>query len=274
VDYVKVKPIEFKPTPSDNGHQLEVELRIKVLTSQHEDMLFKVKIQGFIPITQEEVACLAIITPTIKVISKPEQLKKRTPTKKRTLTDMLVETISRIERKQDDQQKLIEKLIVNQNNQSINQTPAPQPEKRYRTEEPLDNLNFSWEELQLTNLSEKSEKKGSEFDEVFANLLKVYNNMKPEDKAEGVRKLIRNSSTRDTERISELLDLMWTEGLQKEPPVSSRESPTHTCSSGNCSCNPKGDNCTCGDCPHKLELERIEEFYKEFLSSGVNVPGF
>jgi len=41
VDFVKVKPIEFKSAPNeDSGDQCAVELRIKVLTSQHEDMFF------------------------------------------------------------------------------------------------------------------------------------------------------------------------------------------------------------------------------------------
>jgi hypothetical protein len=73
-------------------------------------MLFRVKIQGFNPITREPILGLCLFTPPIKVISKPEQIKKK-PSKKRTVTDTLVDTVSRIEKKQEEQRALIEKLI-------------------------------------------------------------------------------------------------------------------------------------------------------------------
>jgi hypothetical protein len=38
VDFVKLKPIEYKCVPNEGGDQVSVELRIKVLTSQHEDI--------------------------------------------------------------------------------------------------------------------------------------------------------------------------------------------------------------------------------------------
>lgn len=93
--------------------------------------------------------------------------------------------------------------------------------------------------------------------------------MQPEEKPETIRKLIRNSSTRDTERLSELLDLFWTEGLQKEPSYGSRPKERPAVIGGS-----KDAGCNCPDCPHRQELERIDEFYKEFLSTGVNMPGF
>jgi hypothetical protein len=39
VDFVKLKPIEYKCVPNEAGDQVSVELRIKVLTSQHEGIL-------------------------------------------------------------------------------------------------------------------------------------------------------------------------------------------------------------------------------------------
>jgi len=75
VDYVKVKPIDFKPTAIKNGSSLECELKIKVLSSQHEDMFFKIKIQGSNPTTKQEIENLYVYSPPIKVISKPEKRK-------------------------------------------------------------------------------------------------------------------------------------------------------------------------------------------------------
>jgi len=254
VDFVKVKPMEFKSTPSENGHLLDTELRIKVLTSQHEDLLFKVKIVGSNPITREEVPGLSVMSSPIKVISKPEQLKKKQPSKKRSVTDMLVDTINRIERKQEEQQKLIERLIHQQTEPTMNAS----IDKRQKIE------HAPWEELTIQTPNQKSEKTGPEFEEAFTNLIKSYNSMKPEEKPETVRKLIRNSSTRDTERLSELLDLFWSEGLQKE--LGNRPNRDRVLHS---TVVKDVDGCSCTECPHKLELERIDEFYKEFLSAAV-----
>jgi len=282
VDFIKTKPMEFKPTPTENGQQLEVELRIKVLSSQHEDMLFKVKLQGFNPVTKEEVSGLALITPAIKVISKPEQLKKKQPSKKRTITDMLVDTVTRIEKKQEDQQKLIERMLTQQSSSNV-------MEKRQKIDETIQSIsNLFWEEMNnesnqsnQSNVQKTEEKKEKEttavpeFEQAFANLIKAFNSMKPEEKPEIIRKLIRNSSTRDTERLSELLDLFWTEGLQREPSfVGKTNARERLAANSSMSMKEDGMGCSCGDCPHKQELERIDEFYKEFLASGVSVPGF
>jgi len=111
VDFVKIKPAEFKQTNNERADQTNLEMRIKVLTSQHEDMFFRAKIVALDPKTGREFnPSIFCYSDPIKVISKPEQIKKKKPTKKRTLTDMLVETVTRIEKQQTDQQKLIEKI--------------------------------------------------------------------------------------------------------------------------------------------------------------------
>jgi hypothetical protein len=264
VDFVKVKPMDFKSTPSENGQQLQVELRIKVLTSQHEDMLFRVKIQGFHPLTREELPGLSVITPPIKVISKPEQLKKKQPSKKRTLSDMLVDTMVRIEKKQEEQQQLLERMMKHQSDHVSSTL-----EKKQKTDELSSSL---WEILpdpsKECEKESKKEEKALDFEEAFGNLMRAYNSMSPEERPETIRKVIRNSSTRDTERLSELLDLFWTEGLQREPSFGGKQNTRDRLA-----VMGREEGCTCTDCPHKVELERIDEFYKEFLSTGVAVPG-
>jgi hypothetical protein len=100
-----------------------------------------------------------------------------------------------------------------------------------------------------------------EFEAAFSTLMKSYNQMTAEEKPEAIRSIIRVSSARDTERVRELFDLFWAEGLQKDL----GDSYTHRPASFG-----KSDGCTCSECPHKQELERIDDFYKEFLSSGVS----
>lgn len=272
VDYVRVKPYEFKAVPNETGNEVEVELRIKVLTSQHEDMLFKVKIQGQNPMTKEDIPGLSVITSPIKVISKPEQLKKKNKeSKKRSLTDMLVETVQRIEKKQEEQQQLISKLMTQQSEILVQDSHKKQKVDELMGWE-LNEMLPSEQREQITDLvceetQEGCEVKGKsipDFEDAFANLIRAYNQMSPEEKPEIIRKLIRNSSTRDTERLSELLDLFWTEGLQKE--LGGRSSSRDRISTT----MMNEDGCNCLECPHKQELERIDEFYKEFLSTGVN----
>eukprot|EP01114_Cavostelium_apophysatum_P024819 TRINITY_DN986_c0_g1_i2.p1 TRINITY_DN986_c0_g1~~TRINITY_DN986_c0_g1_i2.p1 ORF type:complete len:408 (-),score=95.83 TRINITY_DN986_c0_g1_i2:139-1296(-) len=292
VDYVKSKPVEFKATPSENGHTMECELRIKVLTSHHEDLLFKVKIQGFDPSTKEELPAFNLMTFPLKVISKPEGLKKRAPNKKRSLTDMLVETVTRIEKKQEEQQRLIERVLSTQSMMpppsSGSSSGMSNPNCNGNAEDSfkrqkVDELSF-WENLMVTNTSTSSSSDGSnskdedkkelgnEFESSFAELIRAYNSMSPEEKPETIRKLIRNSSTRDTERLSELLDLFWTDGLVKERSgFGTARMPSNTVNHQH---NTNGEGCSCQECPHKSELERIDQFYKEFLSSGFTLPGF
>jgi len=289
VDYVQKKPVQFKFTPIENGAQLDCEFRINILTSHHEDMLFKVKIQGFNPVNKEEIGGLGLLTFPIKVISKPEHLKKRQPSKKRTLTDMLVETVSRIEKKQEEQQRLLEKMFSQQ--ATVPSATAAALEKRQKTIDQSISAAMSqtqsyWEQLPVVadNCGTKDGKKEiPDFEDSFGNLVKSYNSLTGEEKAETIRKMIRTSSTRDTERLSELLDLFWTEGLQKEPSFGSKPSARDRAAKDNANSNSvtspsnsqTSEGCTCSSCPHKLELERIDEFYKEFLQTGVsNMPPF
>lgn len=76
VDFIKNEPICFKPTVHNDGATLHIEAKLKVLTSKHEDMNFKVLIK-LLPLNPIITAPLEIASRPIKVISKPEQIKKR-----------------------------------------------------------------------------------------------------------------------------------------------------------------------------------------------------
>jgi len=77
VDFVKAKPLEYFTHTNDKGDQLFVQIRIKVLSSQHEDMFFRVKLNNHSTITKEFIPSLTLYSQPIKVISKPDQIKKR-----------------------------------------------------------------------------------------------------------------------------------------------------------------------------------------------------
>jgi len=73
VSYVKNEPLEYKINLFDSGTKAVVEIKIKVLTSQHEDMLFRVQLCAVDPVT---LLPLEAVTKPIKVISKLTHVKK------------------------------------------------------------------------------------------------------------------------------------------------------------------------------------------------------
>jgi len=239
VDYVKLKPIDFKTTVSDLGDQATLEIKIKVLTSQHENSFFRIKICASCP--QLNIP-LEVRSEPIKVISKPETLKKKASSKKRNLNDLLVESITRIEQQQKEQQKLIEHLI-----QKSDRVPETLPHQPVSLREA--DLQFP-QKYDVTVSSEAEQFEGN-----FRKFFQSFNSIPADERPVKIRKLIKNFSRPDTEKISELLDLFLVEGLLQRSGTVKFPSTTVTRDS---SCN----------CPHQQELLKIDEFYKDFLTSA------
>jgi len=154
-----------------------------------------------------------------------------------------VETLSRIEEQQNEQQKLLTKLYS----------------KAEKAEQEVQSLLESNLPKALTEpnscVSEKT--LPEDFEGFFGTFLNAFNSLPVEEKPAKIRKLIRSTPSRDLDQLTELLDIFWAEGLQKQI---RRES------------QPNGvqglKNCDVTECPHKKELERIDQFYKEFLSTS------
>eukprot|EP01096_Ripella_sp_DP13-Kostka_P015670 TRINITY_DN741_c3_g1_i2.p1 TRINITY_DN741_c3_g1~~TRINITY_DN741_c3_g1_i2.p1 ORF type:complete len:456 (-),score=210.04 TRINITY_DN741_c3_g1_i2:490-1857(-) len=150
VDFVRAKPLDFKAQPLDKPDSLTLETRIKVLTSQHEDMMFRIRISGLDVSTKKEIPGLDVITVPIKVVSKPDQAhrsKERsvsaansshnsasnsdseappssfppcgapslsghvTAKKKRSFQEFVQESLSRIEREQYEHRSIFARLV-------------------------------------------------------------------------------------------------------------------------------------------------------------------
>lgn len=241
VDFVKVKPIEYKCVPSEAGDQVAIELRIKVLTSQHEDMFFKVSIQGQDPVTKQDIPNLRVITAPIKVISKPEQLKKRQPppvSKKRTVNDMVVEAVTRIEKQQAEHTLLMEKLLEVSN-------PAP---KRLHHE-----ITNAWEFPITRSAAATKDPQESDFDTSFLHVLKAFGSTDPNHRAEKVRRIVRTLSATDNECFAELVDMLTSEGLGQDPGREARPLMN--------SQSLFDKHCSCSQCPHKHDLEKIDNIF-------------
>jgi len=255
VDFVKVKPIEYKCVPSEAGDQVAIELRIKVLTSQHEDMFFKVSIQGQDPITKQDIPNLRVLTAPIKVISKPEQLKKRQPiplpptnSKKRTVNDMVVEAVTRIEKAQSDQTMLMEKLLevsAMSGNMGIGLMGGNAPKRLHHE------MSNSWD-FPLSRVQQQKETEFSnDFEGSFVQFLKIFSATDPNHRAEKVRRIARTLSSADSEAFSELADMLNSEGLGRDPGRDARPlMPT-----------PFDKHCSCAQCPHKHDMEKIDNIF-------------
>jgi len=338
VSYIKTKPVSYKPKFSENGDQVTFNCRLKVLTSQHEDMFFRVKIRALQPVTQQEFnPPLEVISLPIKVVSKPEQLKGRRKTatnssssgsvptsalssntgssssttisssttvetssppsrtnrggsKKRSLTDMLVETVNRLEKQQQVHQKLLEQICDPSNNLAIalgisadlvqrlqegSSEGGSEPcAKKQRIREVLTpalavipgahNTTSTTEgstsvAAQAAGAGTLEEVAKEQCEEIFVRFLEAYTQLKPEDRGLVVRKIVRSRSTKETEQLVELVDLLSSEGLHRS--IGSVEEGGivggHSGVSG---------ECTCIMCPHRKELEKIDEFYSTFFT--------
>lgn len=76
VDYVRVNPVEIRPRVSTSGDAVNLEVRVKVLSSQLEDMSFRILFQAVDNVTKEEIHGLSVISMPIKVVSKFDQIKR------------------------------------------------------------------------------------------------------------------------------------------------------------------------------------------------------
>jgi len=253
VDYVKLKPLEYKCAVNDQrADQVTVEMKIKVLTSQLEDMFFRIKFLLVDPSTKKAIENAFVITEPIKVVSKPEQVKKKAVSKvkaegqtkkaKKPSNDTLVETLSRIENTCQEQRELLSKLYQQQSS----------------SEDAV--ITNSKRKLSDVESVKKEEHKPHDFETAFLKFVEAYNKLGQDEKPEKIRRVMRSTNSATTEKITEMLDLFAAEGMENPQ---KKQRIQHYDSEGNKTCN-------CEDCPHKKELEKIDLFYNEFLCAPAN----
>lgn len=116
---VKVQPLTYRGiVKKSNPSVCYLEATVKVLSSQHEDMNFKLKFTAVDNQTKRPIPEIApVFSEPLQVISKPEVLKKKnqprstTPRKNKTKSELILETLARIEATQALQQKQIDNII-------------------------------------------------------------------------------------------------------------------------------------------------------------------
>lgn len=128
VMYIKVKPLEYSGRVDDkDATKFQLEVAVKILSSQHEDSLFKVLLRAVDPATGKPIPGLEATTKEILSISKPEVVRKMNEPrqKKRTRDDVLLEALSRIESKLEGHQQAIDSLLLRERPSIKAELPSP-----------------------------------------------------------------------------------------------------------------------------------------------------
>jgi hypothetical protein len=89
------------------------------------------------------------------------------------------------------------------------------------------------------------------FEKAFEEFLDSYDSLDAFERPSKIRKLMKNTSFRDTEILTEMLETFAVPG---DPEPQKEKSD-----------NPHDRTCNCRRCPHREELKRIDDFYNRFL---------
>jgi len=100
--------------------------------------------------------------------------------------------------------------------------------------------------------------KSADFESAVQTLLTCIDKLPPEMRAAKMRKVIKELGI-TRESVSEIHDLFWAEGLQRALGDNSEQDEKVPSVKREVACN-------CTGCPHKKELERVEDFYREVFS--------
>jgi len=234
VDFVKDKPMLHKTSINQNGTKLTVEARIKVLTSQLEDSLFKIGVSIFDSNTQ--LLIQQVTSDPIKVISKSDQVKqKKNPSRSKTKkdsNDYLSDALAQIEFKADMYNQQLQELCDNRQLLLAMQTDPMVIQK------PVHNV--------------------PDFQTAFKEFLQAYTDLTPENKRQALSNAL--GSMQQGQDFQEMIDLLWTEGLSRETGFQQRLQNMPMLHS------PHSPTCECEECPYKKELLRVEGFYEDVFS--------
>lgn len=277
VSFVKVKPVDYKPVVNDTGDQISFDVKIKVLSSHHEDNFFRLKIHVWDPLNLQ-FPQLQLLSGPIKVISKPLKHRKKTPAikteqlsneepgspgeseyvpressptpRKRSYNEaFLMEKLEAIELRQAEQTQLLKSI-------ASGQVPDPNAE-----------MSALLEEMGIPDAKRrKLDNEEKDFDSLISRTLQTYSSMSLEEKTERIRKMTRTMPSRDLEVLVEMIDMLNAVGLQRE---ASKFMYNNTQNNLNQPVATMNGFCThtTDSCQHKLELQRMDQFYNEIFYS-------
>jgi hypothetical protein len=106
------------------------------------------------------------------------------------------------------------------------------------------------------------------FQKAFKQFLSSYERLDDIDKPAKMRKVMRNVSTRETPNIEEMFSIVGAENADPFILMGANVSNNNNNNNNNNNGNPNGvAECHCVDCPYKLEVAKMDEFYTEMLTN-------
>jgi len=212
VNLLTSKPCEYRIHLSDKKiDEAILEVRLKVLTSQHEDMLFRLQVT-----VTDDVRKQTFITTSsaIKVVSKPDQVRRMNgeKPKKRPQSDAVSDTLERIEERQKQQQALLQNIFRTAEIFQQHQPPPPQQQQQQIL-------------VELPQIEHKNEEMS--FEHSFTYCLKKFSEIPQDERPSKIRKMVSGSTNRDARNISEFVDLITTESYIKTSDVKTEPETVH-----------------------------------------------
>ncbi|PRP84218.1 hypothetical protein PROFUN_08418 [Planoprotostelium fungivorum] len=278
VDYIKLKPLEYKIQANDfeSTTSLSVEVRLKVLSSQLEDMFFRIGFHLLNPETRRRIPGMAVVSDPIKVVSKPDLAKKKAATPaeikstskmssqpKPSSEEMLIQMIHRVENMALNHKDMLQKLSGAPHTVVERQEFDIIPPSFQFDENPQD--EEIWDPVPKKQKTEdkKISKEAMAFAVAFRQFLDAYDRTDDGDKPTKLRRVIRAHGPQQTS-LEEMLNSL---GVQVNDANVFQQ--LFLGSNGHKSPDPNAPAgvCTCPDCPYKAEVENIDKFYTEMLSN-------
>jgi len=238
VEQLKTPPLEIITHVEKNPNEGVVEAKISVLSSQHERAFFRIKFLMVDPATKR---IYVDYSQPIKVIAKRNQIRKMlekklqsqvknenstvttpvgvvnlaqlAPKRDRPVQDAILETLHRIEEKQEEQSTVIRQMAKRVSAPVAPATAEPAPAAQ------------------------------PDFEDSFKTFLQAFQKETPGERPNKIRKLLSASEKPQTEALLEFVRLCNVES--KLPPLE--------------------DNGQCLQCPHKQELDILNNFYDDFF---------
>eukprot|EP01114_Cavostelium_apophysatum_P016425 TRINITY_DN4669_c0_g1_i1.p1 TRINITY_DN4669_c0_g1~~TRINITY_DN4669_c0_g1_i1.p1 ORF type:complete len:318 (+),score=72.63 TRINITY_DN4669_c0_g1_i1:90-1043(+) len=193
VETLKCQPMEYVSHVNETGDKATVEIRVNVLSSQHEGALFRLRFS----VSDGKKKGCEVFSHPIKIISKRAQVKRMIaknevaptepiPGPKRATTDQITDALSRLEQQQREQGQLIRMLLSQDHSAPLVKEPASALSCKRRCPEP----------------SIDSE---SEFELAFRKMMDAYRRLPEEERPNKIRKTLTSST--DLESFNDIVRL-------------------------------------------------------------------
>lgn len=261
VPFLQKLPLEYFTHLNATGDQVTIEFRIKVLTSQYEGSLFLLKIDAI----SSKQGTITAISESIKVVSKPEQIRRLKSNTPQTKSETLAPAKKR-KRASDEDSTDASSSDVMEMLQAIRETQLRQMEllQQNLSMREEQQVCYSSEDFSPLNLPDDSmeviEKPTLSLEQAFQQLIAAYNATDVSERPSKIRRLIETDGDIASSLVAVATDLST--ALPTTPLVKSDQQSSES------------GQCQCAGCPFKKNIEQIDSFYSEFFTNPFETVEF